>query len=85
MGHEGVAQAAAIGIPHPKWDERPLLVVVRAPGTDAGAEDILAFMRDKVAKWQVPDAVEFVEELPLTATGKVKKTALRERFEGYEI
>ncbi|MCZ6721776.1 MAG: 3-(methylthio)propionyl-CoA ligase [Proteobacteria bacterium] len=80
MGHPGVAEAGAIAVPHPKWGERPLLVVVRAKGSKVGAQEILDYMRDKVAKWQLPDEVVFVDEIPHTATGKISKKTLRERF-----
>jgi fatty-acyl-CoA synthase len=79
MGHPEVAQAAVIAMPHPKWDERPLLLVVPKPGATPKPEDILAFYEGKVAKWWIPDAVEFVESLPMTATGKVWKAALKAR------
>ena len=72
-------------MPHPKWDERPLLVVVRAHGSEVTGEELLDFLRDKVAKWWLPDAVEFVDELPHQATGKVSKLELREKFKGYEL
>jgi fatty-acyl-CoA synthase len=80
LSHSAVAMAACIGIPHPKWDERPLLVVVLKPGQAASRDALLAHYAGKVASWQVPDDVEFVEQLPLGATGKVQKNLLRERF-----
>ena len=80
MGCPGVAEAAAIGVPHPRWDERPLLLVVRRPGAAASEADILAHLAGAVAKWWLPDRVVFVDELPHTATGKLLKTALRERY-----
>jgi fatty-acyl-CoA synthase len=85
IGCPGVAEAAAIGIHHPKWDERPLLIVVRKPGstvTDTAIRDHLA---QHVAKWWLPDAIVFVDELPHTATGKLLKTALRERFKDFTL
>jgi fatty-acyl-CoA synthase len=85
MGHEEVAEAAVIGVVHPKWDERPLLIVVRAAGSEVNAEKILGFMDGKVAKWWMPDEVAFVEELPHTATGKVHKMKLREQFSEYRF
>ncbi|MEE4660662.1 MAG: long-chain-fatty-acid--CoA ligase [Halieaceae bacterium] len=86
MGHPGVAEAAVIGRYHPKWSERPLLIVVRAPGHDAlSAEDVLAHLDGKIAKWWIPEAVEFVEELPHGATGKVQKVELRERFKDFSF
>jgi fatty-acyl-CoA synthase len=82
----GVLEAAAIGIPHPKWDERPLLVVVRDPDDVAvSAEDVRAHLADEVAKWWLPDAIEFVDELPHTATGKLSKKTLRDQFKGYRF
>src|SRR4029079_3579613 len=83
MGHPGVAEAAFIGVAHPKWQERPLLVIVRKPGTDATREDVLQFMQGKVARWWLPDDVAFVAELPHPATGKLLKTKLRETFKEY--
>lgn len=80
--HPGVAEAAAFGIPDAKWTERPVLAVVRKPGQSPTAEDILDFLSDKVAKWWLPDAVHFLDELPHTATGKVSKKTLREQFAG---
>jgi fatty-acyl-CoA synthase len=85
LGCAGVAEAAAIGIPHPKWDERPLLVVVRSPGSDVSAEDIRAHLSRQVARWWLPGAIEFVEELPHTATGKLSKLTLREQFRDYRF
>ncbi len=80
MGHPLVAEAAAIGVPHPKWDERPVLVVVVKPGQSLSESDVLAFLKDKVASWWLPDAVHFLSEIPHTATGKVSKLTLREMF-----
>ncbi|WP_183982924.1 long-chain fatty acid--CoA ligase [Sphingomonas jinjuensis] len=85
VGCPGVAEAAAIGIAHPKWDERPLLLVVRKPGSTVTAEEIGAHLAQHVAKWWLPDAIEFVDELPHTATGKLLKTALRERYRDYRL
>jgi len=85
VGHPKVAEAAVIGIQHPKWDERPLLVVVLKKGQTAGKEEILNFMVNKIAKWWMPDDVAFVDEIPHTATGKIQKTALRERFRDYRL
>jgi fatty-acyl-CoA synthase len=85
VAHPAVVEAAAIGIPHPKWDERPILVVIRKPGSDATGEDIRAFLSDKIAKWWLPDAVEFVDEIPHTGTGKISKKDLRERFADYRL
>ncbi len=85
MGHAEVAEAAVIGIAHPKWDERPLLVVVRKPDSDVKGEAILAYMDGKVAKWWMPDEVTFVDELPHTATGKIHKLKLREQFADFSF
>jgi fatty-acyl-CoA synthase len=85
MAHPAVAMAACIGIPHPKWDERPLLVVVKKPGADLTREELLAFYEGKVAKWQVPDDVAFVEAIPLGATGKMQKMKLREQFKDHRL
>ncbi|MEM9396962.1 MAG: long-chain-fatty-acid--CoA ligase [Pseudomonadota bacterium] len=82
--HPKVAEAAVIGRYHPKWSERPLLVVVKAPGADdLSADEMLAWFDGKIAKWWVPDAVEFVDELPHGATGKIHKVGLREQFKDY--
>ncbi|MGA1285999.1 MAG: 3-(methylthio)propionyl-CoA ligase [Rubrivivax sp.] len=85
MAHPGVAMAACIGVRHPKWDERPLLVVVRKPGAEVTREDLLAFYEGKVAKWQVPDDVAFVDAIPLGATGKMQKMKLREQFQAHQL
>ena len=78
--HPDVAEAAAIGIPDDRWGERPLLIVVPRSGTAPSSDDVLATLRNRVARWWVPERVEFVDEIPHTATGKIMKTALRERF-----
>jgi acyl-CoA synthetase (AMP-forming)/AMP-acid ligase II len=85
MAHPSVLMAACIALPHPKWDERPLLVVVRKPGAEATREDILGFFEGKVAKWQVPDDVAFVDTIPLGATGKMQKNKLRDHFKGHRL
>ncbi len=85
MGHPDVREAAVIGVWHPKWQERPLLIVVRRDGAEAEAQEILAYMAERVASWWLPDDVVFVDELPYTATGKVHKLRLRETFEGYRL
>ncbi|MCH2191236.1 MAG: long-chain fatty acid--CoA ligase [Gammaproteobacteria bacterium] len=85
MGHAEVAEAAVIGIAHPKWDERPLLIVVKADGSEVSGDDILQYMDGKIAKWWMPDEVTFVDELPHTATGKVHKLKLREQFADYSF
>jgi fatty-acyl-CoA synthase len=85
-GHPGVAEAAVIGRYHPQWSERPLLIVVRnAQGADVTAEDLKAFLVGKVAKWWIPDDVQFIDEMPHTATGKIQKMALREQFAEYQF
>ena len=82
--HPKVAEAAVIGHYHPKWSERPLLIVVKGPeGQDLSEEEMLAWFDGKIAKWWTPEAVQFVEELPHTATGKLQKVELRERFKDY--
>jgi len=83
VGHPKVAEAAVIGVRHPKWDERPLLVIVLKEGQSATKDEMLAFFDGKIAKWWMPDDVAFVEEIPHTATGKIQKIALRERFKNY--
>ncbi len=80
VGCPGVAEAAVIALPHPRWQERPLLVVVRQAGATVTAEDVLAHLAERVAKWWLPDEVVFVEEIPHTGTGKIQKTTLRARF-----
>jgi fatty-acyl-CoA synthase len=75
-----VAKAAVIGIAHPRWQERPLLVVVRRPDKDVTCEELIEFLRPQMASWWLPDDVTFVEALPMTATGKIHKVSLRERF-----
>lgn len=85
MGHPSVAMAACIAIPHPKWDERPLLTVMLKPGKEASKEDILVFFDGKIAKWWLPDDVVFVDNIPLGATGKMQKNKLREQFAGYVL
>jgi fatty-acyl-CoA synthase len=83
VGHPKVAEAAVIGLKHPKWDERPLLVIVPKKDASPTREEILAFLEGKVAKWWMPDDVVVVDEIPHTATGKIQKTTLRERFKDY--
>jgi len=80
MGHPAVAEAAVIAVPHARWQERPLACVVFKPGCTATAEELRAFLAPSFAKWWLPDAFEFVTEIPKTAAGKFRKTALRERF-----
>jgi fatty-acyl-CoA synthase len=85
MGCPGVAEAAVIGVKHPKWDERPLLVVVRRPEASVTKDDVLKFLNGKVAKWWMPDDVQFIDQIPHGATGKILKTALRKHFEDYKL
>jgi fatty-acyl-CoA synthase len=85
VGHPAVQEAAVIGIAHSKWQERPLLVVVRKPGAKVEAADILEFLNGKIARWWMPDAVAFVDDLPHTATGKLQKTKLRDTFRDYRL
>ncbi|MFN3295943.1 3-(methylthio)propionyl-CoA ligase [Caldimonas sp.] len=85
MAHPAVHEAAAIACRHPKWDERPLLVVVRKPGASLTREEMLAFYEGKIAKWQIPDDVVFVDEIPHTATGKMQKLKLREQFANHVL
>jgi fatty-acyl-CoA synthase len=85
VGHPDVAEAAAIGIPHPKWDERPILICIRKAGSEVTSAEVLDHLRDKVAKWWLPDAIEFVDEIPHTGTGKISKKDLRDRFKDYRL
>ena len=85
MAHPDVLEAAAIACHHPKWDERPLLVVVRKPGRELSREQMLDFYEGRIAKWQIPDDVVFVDEIPHTATGKMLKARLRELFREHRL
>ncbi len=85
IAHPAVANAAVIGVAHPKWDERPLLIVAKKPGAEVTKEELLAFYEGKIAKWWMPDDVQFVEAIPLGATGKILKTKLREQFADYKL
>jgi fatty-acyl-CoA synthase len=85
MAHPAVHEAAVISCRHPRWDERPLLVVVRKPGKELTRDEMLAFYDGKIAKWQVPDDVVFVDEIPHTATGKIQKLKLREQFAQHRL
>ena len=85
VGHPDVMEAAVIGMPHPKWDERPLLVVVKGADADVSKDDMIGYLEDKVAKWWLPDDVAFVDELPHTATGKIAKRILRDQFKDYTL
>jgi len=84
-GHPKAELAAVIGVPHPKWDERPLLLVKLKPGMTATKEEFLAFLEGKIAKWWMPDDVVFVDDIPLGATGKIDKKLIRQRFEHYVL
>jgi acyl-CoA synthetase (AMP-forming)/AMP-acid ligase II len=85
VGCPGVVEAAVIGLAHPKWSERPLLIIVRDKGSEVDKETVLAFLEGKIAKWWMPDDVQFVDEIPHTATGKIQKMALREQFKSYQF
>lgn len=85
VGHPGIQEAAVIGIPHPKWAERPLLLVVPKPGAELTRASVMEFLESRVVKWWLPDDVVFVTELPHTATGKLLKTRLREQFKDYVL
>ena len=85
LGCDGVAEAAVIGVAHPKWTERPLLIIVRKPGSEVSKNDVLAYLDGKIANWWLPEAVEFVDEIPHTATGKIQKMELRKKFGGYQF
>jgi fatty-acyl-CoA synthase len=85
VGCPGVAEAAAVGVRHPKWDERPLLLVVKREGAEVTPDEIIAHLSNHVAKWWLPDEILFVESLPHTATGKLLKTVLREQYRDYQL
>jgi fatty-acyl-CoA synthase len=85
MGHPGIAEAAIVGVAHPKWQERPLLLVVTRPGHEVTKDSVLDFLSTRIAKWWLPDDVVFVPELPHTATGKLLKTKLREQYRDYQL
>jgi fatty-acyl-CoA synthase len=85
MAHPGIAEAAVIGVAHPRWSERPLACVVRSPGSTITADEVIDHLRDRVARWQLPDAVEFIDEVPKTSVGKFSKKDLRERFATYVL
>jgi fatty-acyl-CoA synthase len=85
MLHPAVAQAAAIGIPHERWVERPLLVVVKQKDQDVTKEALREFLESKLVKWWLPDAIEFVDALPIGPTGKVLKRTLREKFANHKL
>jgi fatty-acyl-CoA synthase len=85
IAHPAIAEAAVIGVKHPKWDERPIVVAVKKPGQEVSKEDLLKFYEGKVAKWWLPDDVVFVKELPHTATGKLSKLTLRQQLKDYRV
>jgi acyl-CoA synthetase (AMP-forming)/AMP-acid ligase II len=85
VGHPAIAEAAVIGLPHPKWDERPLLVAVRKPGQSVTKSELLAFLEGKIAKWWMPDDVVFADDIPHTATGKIQKRDLRDRYREHKL
>jgi acyl-CoA synthetase (AMP-forming)/AMP-acid ligase II len=85
MAHPSVLEAAVIGIAHPKWDERPLLIIVVKSGKAASKDEMLGFLKDKIAKWWMPDDVVFISDMPHNSTGKLNKIALRERFKDYRF
>ena len=85
MAHPAVHEAAAIACFHPKWDERPLMVVVKKPGVEVSVDELIAFYDGKIPKWQTPDDVVFVDEIPHTATGKISKLQLRDRFKDHKL
>lgn len=85
MAHPAILMAACVGMPHPKWDERPIVAVVKRPGMDVTREDLIKFFDGKTAKWQIPDDVVFVDAIPLGATGKMQKMKLREQLKDYKL
>jgi fatty-acyl-CoA synthase len=85
LGCAGIAQAAVIGVHQPKWQERPLLICVAKPGASVSREQVLDYLRGRVSKWWLPDDVVFLPQLPLTATGKISKLALREQFKNFSF
>ncbi|MGQ3028130.1 MAG: AMP-binding enzyme, partial [Ferrovibrionaceae bacterium] len=85
MGHPQVREAAVIGVPHSRWQERPLLIVVHKPDAVIDRAGLLDFLAARVARWWLPDDVVFVDDLPHTATGKLLKTRLRDDFRGYRL
>jgi len=82
---KSIANCAVVGVRHPKWTERPLLVVVKAPGANPSKAEILETLACRIAKWQMPDDVVFIDALPLTATGKISKKDLRAKFADYQL
>jgi 3-(methylthio)propionyl---CoA ligase len=85
MAHPAVQMAACVGMPHPKWDERPIIAVVKKPGAEVSVAELIKFFEGKTAKWQIPDDVVFVDAIPLGATGKMQKMKLREQLKDYKL
>jgi fatty-acyl-CoA synthase len=85
VSHPSVLQAACIGVYHPKWDERPLLVVVKKPNMDVTKEELIQFYEGKIAKWWTPDDVVFTDALPLGATGKILKNKIRDIYKDHKL
>jgi fatty-acyl-CoA synthase len=85
MAHPAVAEAAVIAIPHEKWVERPMACVVVRPGRSLTPDELIEFLTPRVAKWWLPDAVEFIDEVPKTSVGKFSKKTLRDKFAGYSL
>jgi fatty-acyl-CoA synthase len=85
VAHPAIAEAAVIGVRHPKWDERPIVVAVKKPGQEVSKEELLAFYQGRIAKWWMPDDVVFVPELPHTATGKLSKITIRQNLSDYRL
>jgi len=85
MAHPAVLEAAVIGVAHPKWDERPLLIVVRKAGAELSREDMLKYYEGRIAKWWTPDDVVFIDQIPHTATGKISKLQLRQQFKEHKL
>ncbi|MEY4294755.1 MAG: hypothetical protein RLY82_443, partial [Pseudomonadota bacterium] len=85
MAHPAVMMAACIGMSHPKWDERPIIAVVKKPDAQVTRDELLQFFDGKTAKWQIPDDVVFVDAIPLGATGKMQKMKLREQLKDYRL
>jgi len=85
VGHPAVAEAAVIGLPHPKWDERPLLIIVKKQGQNVTKDEVLKYLEGKIAKWWTPDDVVFQDEIPHTATGKIQKRDLREQWKDHKL
>ncbi len=85
VGAPGVQEAAAVGVYHPKWDERPILLIVKKPGVEVSEASVVEYLKDKIAKWWLPDEIVFVDELPHTATGKILKRQIRDDYKDYKL